>query len=138
MRRHQCVELRPEHQHLVHERVATVLTNGTRLTFSIAGGADGVLYDVFANSVPAPAADTNRPWAWMGQAYHCVTKQSNDHNKPNISAFLVLGQPTDNDSDGLTTAYELLVSKTRPDRWTRTETACPMEWRSNRHEPAGR
>jgi len=93
---------------------AKAVTNGTQLTFLIAGGEDGVLYDVFANSVVAAASDTNRPWAWMGQAYHCVTNTLTITNQPNVSAFLILGTPQDTDSDGLTDAYEQLVSKTNP------------------------
>src|SRR5206468_9778799 len=60
--------------------------------------------DLFANSVPTLSSDTNRPWAWMGQAYHCVTNSLTITNQPNVSAFLVLGTPQDADGDGLTDA----------------------------------
>jgi len=92
--------------------VAKRLTNGTEVTFLVAGGAEGTHYDVFANSVPALSSDTNRPWSWMGQVYHCQTNTLTITNQPNVSAFLVLGTPQDGDGDGLTDAYEALVSKT--------------------------
>jgi|ERR1044071_2910854 hypothetical protein len=97
---------------------ATRATNGNvTVTFSIAGGTGSVLYDVFANSILASSSDTNHPWSWMGQAYHCIYYSLTISNQPNVSAYLILGTPQDSDSDGLTDAYELLVSKTRPDKW---------------------
>ncbi len=93
--------------------VATVTNNGTmNLKFTIAGGSDGVLYDVFANSVLDFSSNTNFAWGWMGQGYHCVTYLLT--NLPITSAFVILGQPYDPDGDGLTSAYEKLVSKTDP------------------------
>jgi hypothetical protein len=50
----------------------------------------------------------------MGQGLHCVSYSLSITNQPNVSAFLILGTPEDDDLDGLTTAYELLVSKTNP------------------------
>jgi hypothetical protein len=92
--------------------VVTAASNGTmNLKFEIAGGVDSVFYDVFANSVLSPASSTNA-WAWMGQGQHCVTYLLT--NLPNTSAFLILGQPVDDDGDGLTTAWERLVGKTDP------------------------
>jgi len=91
---------------------ATAAGNGTmNVTFSIQGGADGIPYDVFANSVLAFGTN-GAPWAWMGQGYHCNTYMLT--NLPNTTCFLVLGTPQDSDMDGLTDAYELLVSKTNP------------------------
>jgi hypothetical protein len=93
--------------------VATPQSNGTmNVTFTIAGGSNGVPYDVFANPIMAPASNTNYPWAWMGQGYQCVTYTVT--NLPNAEAFLILGTPLDSDGDGLTDAYERLVSKTDP------------------------
>jgi hypothetical protein len=93
--------------------VATLTSNGTmNVTFAIRGGADGVLYDVFGNSVLDFSNTTNAPWAWMGQGYHCVTYMLT--NLPTVATFLILGNPIDSDGDGLTNAYELLVSKTNP------------------------
>ena len=37
-------------------------------------------------------------------------------NLPNQSAYLILGTPRDDDSDGLSNAYELLVSHSDPEK----------------------
>ena len=93
---------------------ATLLTNGTmNLAFTIAGGSNGCAYDVFATSAMAYPI-TNTQWWWMGQGYHCMRYQLT--NLPSSSAFLVLGTPKDSDGDGLTDAYELLVSHTDPQK----------------------
>ena len=93
--------------------VVTMATNHTMsVTFTIAGGSNGVPYDLFANSALIFSSDTNTAWAWMGQGYHCVTYTL--PNLTNNTCFLILGQPTDTDHDGLTDAYERLVSKTDP------------------------
>jgi Bacterial TSP3 repeat len=52
------------------------------------------------------------PWAWMGQGQHCEVYSLT--GLPNTACFLVLGTPVDSDGDGLTDAYESLVSKTDP------------------------
>jgi len=92
--------------------VATKVGTNMNVTFAIAGGSNGVPYDVFANSVLSVSSNTNAPWAWMGQGYQCVTYSIT--NLPLSSCFLILGLPTDSDQDGLTDAYERLVSKTDP------------------------
>ena len=87
-------------------------TNVTmNLTFTIEGGADAVPYDVFANSVLGTGTNS-LPWAWMGQGYHCNVYTLT--NLPPTTCFLILGTPVDSDNDGLTDAYELLVSHTDP------------------------
>jgi hypothetical protein len=48
----------------------------------------------------------------MGQGYHGNTYVIT--NLPNTTCFLILGTPQDSDYDGLTDAYERLVSKTNP------------------------
>jgi hypothetical protein len=92
--------------------VATKAGTNMNVTFTIAGGSNGVPYDVFANSILNVSSTTNAPWAWMGQGYQCVTYSLT--NLPGTSCFLILGFPTDTDQDGLTDAYERLVSKTDP------------------------
>ncbi len=92
--------------------VVTAAANGTmNMTFAIEGGADGVPYDVFVNSVLSFGA-TGMPWAWEGQGYHCNIYTIT--NLPNTDCFLILGTPQDSDGDGLTDAYENLVSKSDP------------------------
>lgn len=96
--------------------VCTMTSSGTNqvanFKFSIAGGADGVPYDVFANSILDFSNTTNAPWAWLGQGNHCVVYSLSITNAS--SAFFILGTPQDSDHDGLTDAYEKLVSKTDP------------------------
>jgi hypothetical protein len=92
--------------------VATKAGTNMNLTFEIAGGTNGLFYDVFANSVLPLSNDPATAWAWMGQGNHCVI-----YTLPDLSAescFLILGTPQNSDSDGLTDAYEKLVSKTDP------------------------
>ena len=109
--------------------VAKATNNSTmNLTFLIAGGADGIFYDVFANSILAPSSDTNHPWSYMGQSYHCVTNYLSITNPPNTSAFLIFGTPQDSDSDGLTDAYELFVSKTDPHNAYSLANGIPDGW----------
>ena len=92
--------------------VAARAANGTmNLTFAISGGSNAVAYDVFANSLLVPVTSATA-WAWMGQGYHCTTYLLT--NLPSTSTFLMLAKPTDSDLDGLTDAYENLVSKTDP------------------------
>lgn len=93
--------------------VTSVGTNQTvSVTFTIAGGTNGALYDVFASPALMPYSSTNHLWSWMGQGYHCSTYSIPLTNS--AAAFLVLGTPLDSDHDGLTDAYEQLVSHTNP------------------------
>ena len=93
--------------------VATVLTNSetVNLAFTIAGGSNGLPYDVFATAALAMPI-TNAQWAWMGQGYSCTRYLLT--NLPPRSAMIILGTALDSDQDGLTDAYELLVSHTNP------------------------
>jgi hypothetical protein len=95
--------------------VATMTGSGTNATmnlmFTIEGGSNGVPYDVFANSMLSFGTN-GVPWSWMGQGYQCNVYLLT--NLPPTTCFLILGTPKDSDGDGLTDAYELLVSKTNP------------------------
>jgi hypothetical protein len=89
------------------------VTNGTvSLAFTIAGGSNGWPYDVFATAGLVGQSITNAQWAWMGQGYQCTRYLLT--NLPASPALLILGTPQDSDQDGLTDAYELLVSHTNP------------------------
>jgi hypothetical protein len=95
---------------------ATLTNNGTiNLTFSIMGGSNGLYYDVFAAPELAPGSITNSVWSWMGQGQHCTTYLIT--NLPPFAALVLLGTPQDSDQDGLTDAYELLVSHTDPQNY---------------------
>jgi hypothetical protein len=90
---------------------ATLTTNGVNLTFTIAGGSNGVAYDVFATAALTQPL-TNGIWDWMGQGYPCVTYTL--QNLTNSGVFLLLGTPQDSYGNGLTDAYELLVLHQNP------------------------
>jgi hypothetical protein len=82
------------------------------LTFAISGGYENAVYDVFGNAVIGPTTSTNYQWGWMGQGDRCIRYGLN--GLPQGSAYLMLGTPLDSDFDGLTDAYERLISKTDP------------------------
>lgn len=94
---------------------APAASSTMNVTFTIAGGADATLYDVFANSILDFSTNRTVAWAWMGQGQHCRAYLIT--NLPSSGTFLVLGIPLDSDLDGLTDAYEALVSKTNPQVW---------------------
>jgi len=100
--------------------------NGTmNLEFTIEGGSNNVPYDVFANSVLSFGVN-GVPWAWEGQGYQCNTYILT--NMPNTACFLILGTPQDTDVDGLTDAYELLVSKTSPTNYSSDASGMADGW----------
>jgi hypothetical protein len=86
-------------------------TNNMVLQFTIQGGSNNVPYDCFANSALSFGSN-GVPWSWMGQGFHGNTYLLS--NLPPTACFLILGTPQDSDNDGLTDAYERLVSKTDP------------------------
>ena len=100
-------------------------SNNMSLTFTIEGGASGVPYDVFANSVLS-FGPNGVPWAWEGQGYQCNIYTLT--NLPNAACFLILGTPQDSDGDGLTDAYELLVSKSNPTYYSTDGTGMADGW----------
>ena len=103
--------------------VATATNNGKmNITFTIEGGLDGLPYDVFVNA----QLGTSFPWAWKGQGYHCKTYTVT--GLPNSACFLILGTPQDTDRDGLTDAFENLVSKSDPNVYTTDGTGLADGW----------
>ena len=100
-------------------------TNNMTLQFTIQGGSDNTPYDVFANSVLSFGTN-GISWAWMGQGYHGNTYQLT--NLPSTACFLILGTPLDSDGDGLTDAYEKLVSKTNPTNYSTDGTGMSDGW----------
>jgi hypothetical protein len=105
---------------------AKAVGNGNvNVTFTIEGGLGGYYYDVFATG-DLQGALTNDDWFWMGQGQHF-----NTYTIPNIDsadAFLILGTPLDSDGDGLTDAYELLVSHTDPNNKYSNLDGIPDGW----------
>lgn len=92
--------------------VATLQTNGTAIEFTIRGGTNTLPYDVFATAGLAGPSLTNALWTWMGQGHPCARYSL--ANLPVSSALLILGTPRDSDRDGLTDAYEILITHTDP------------------------
>ncbi len=80
------------------------------MTFSVLGGTNGAVYDLFGCAPMLPL--NNGGWSWLGQVTNCSTYSIS--NQLTNCTFYVLGSPQDSDGDGLTDAYELLVSKTDP------------------------
>ncbi len=124
-----CVDGTNAYTVWITNEVATMTGSGTNVTmnlkFTIEGGSNGVPYDVFANSILSFGTN-GVPWAWEGQGYQCNTYLLT--NLPNTGCFLILGTPQDSDHDGLTDAYELLVSKSNPTNYSTDGTGMADGW----------
>jgi hypothetical protein len=96
--------------------VASFATNTAwAVLFDIQGSYDGTttaLYDVFTTTNLVGNNITNSQWTWLERGPSCSTYQYT--NQSDATSLYVLGTPLDSDSDGLTDAYERLVSKTNP------------------------
>jgi Concanavalin A-like lectin/glucanases superfamily/Bacterial TSP3 repeat len=93
--------------------IATPAPNGsTTITFTIAGGTNNIPYDLYGTAPLTGNNVTNSQWFWLGQGYTCGVYTLT--NQPTTQAYYLLGTPQDSDTDGLTDAYETLVSKTDP------------------------
>lgn len=92
--------------------VATVAANSVEVEITIWGGTNTLRYDVFATAGLVGQSITNALWTWMGQGYSCFRYRLSD--LPASSALLILGTPRDSDEDGLTDAYEFLISHSDP------------------------
>jgi hypothetical protein len=99
-------------------------SNTTAISFTIEGGTDGAMYDVFATAgLVSPI--TSGVWYWMGQGGHFTNYTLNITSQ---NAFLILGTPQDTDGDGLTDAYELLVSHSNPTNYSTDGTGMADGW----------
>lgn len=87
-----------------------ITNQGITVTFDVTGGTNGYLYDIFTTTNLAGTNIANTLWTWLEQGPTCA--RCTYTNQPAGFAFFVVGTPLDTDSDGLTDAYELLVSKT--------------------------
>ncbi len=87
--------------------------NGWTVSFQLAGGTNGIPYDLMMTPVIGPDNMTNCPWSYLGQGYTCNSYAFT--NQPNQAAFYIAGDATvDPDGDGLGTLFELLISHTDP------------------------
>ena len=106
--------------------VTAASTKGNKnVTFTIEGGAPGVPYDVFANSVLS-FGPSGVPWTWMGKGYQCNIYTLT--NLPSTACFLILGTPQNSAGEGLTDAYELLVQKIDPSGSQFDTNGVPYAW----------
>lgn len=84
---------------------------GWTVTFDVQGtNAYGPLCDIFTTTNLTGDSITNSQWTWLERGPSCSRYQYT--NQPGTFAFYVLGTLRDSDNDGLTDAYEQLVSKT--------------------------
>ena len=82
------------------------------VTFDLMGGTNGLLYDIFTTTNLCCTNIANTAWTWLERGPSCATYQYT--NQPPWFGFYVVGTPVDSDGDGLTDAYERLVSNTDP------------------------
>jgi hypothetical protein len=121
-----CVDGTNAYNVWVTNVVARVTANGTiNLEFTIEGGAAGIPFDVFANSVLSFGSN-GIPWAWEGQGYQCNTYLLT--NLPDTTCYVILGTPQDSTGDGLTDAYKLLVAKANPSAYSTDGTGMADGW----------
>jgi hypothetical protein len=105
---------------------ATAASQPMTFQFDIAGGASGLIYDVFAT--PALASPlTNGFWSWMGQGGTC-SRYSIPSLPTRGAALFILGLPVDSDGDGLTDSYEMLVSHSDPNKADTDGNGMPDGW----------
>jgi hypothetical protein len=105
---------------------AAYSTNGTTATtFTVAGGLSGEAYDVYGTAALAGKSPTNSQWVWLGQCYACGIYRVTTTNI--VAACFMLGSSNlGTADDGLTIAYQALVSKTDPS--TTTTDGLPDAW----------
>jgi hypothetical protein len=96
---------------------------GMTFVFTIEGGTNGALYDVFSTSNLMGSGIANSSWTWLGQGTNCGIYQIT--NQPSPPLLLALGEPPSaqsfymlgtpqlaSDGSGFTAAYESLVMQT--------------------------
>lgn len=87
---------------------------GWTVQFDIQGswdGTDAALYDIFCATNIIGSHITNSQWFWLERGPTCATYQY--VQQPEARTFYILGTPKDSDGDGLTDAWETLVTKSR-------------------------
>ncbi len=112
--------------YLTNITCAFTTNEGSLVTFDILGGTNGLLYDIFSTTNLVGTNITNSVWMWLTQGPTCNTYTFT--NEPDSHAFYVLGTPVDADGDGLTDAYERLVSKTDPNDSDTDNDGMPDGW----------
>lgn len=107
---------------------ATATSQPMTFNFSIVGGSPAYMYDVFAT--PGLAAPiTQGVWTWMGQGATC-NRYSLASLPTTGGVFFILGTAQDYDGDGLTDAYEKLVSHSDPTKMDTDLNGMPDGWQA--------
>ena len=96
-----------------------VTNQGWTVTFDVQGTnslGGNSLVEIYATTNLLGNSITNANWQFLERGPSCATYQYT--NQPGSQSFYVLGDGTiDPDGDGLSTAYERLVSRTNPNLW---------------------
>ena len=87
-----------------------VTNRGWVVTFDVQG-TNGPA-DIFMTTNLVGNHITNAAWVWLERGPTCATYQYT--NQPTAESYYILGTMLDADGDGLTDAFEKLVSKTNP------------------------
>ena len=81
---------------------------GWTMNFDVAGGTNGILYDVFTSAALAGTNIAQAQWYWVTNTYTCnpvvLTNQLTN------ASFYILGLTNDTDGGGLSDAFEQLVT----------------------------
>ena len=91
--------------------VATLLTNQT-VEVTILGGTNNLLYDLFYTPAVTSNSLIHSTWTWLGQEQNSNTVAYSIAAGTN--GYFFLGTPQDTDTDGLTDAWETLLTRTSP------------------------
>jgi hypothetical protein len=93
-------------------KLTNIFLTGSNFTAKVSDGTSGLFYDLFTSTNLTGNSITNSDWTWLGQLTN--TQFFTVTGIPFTNAFFVLGTPLDSDGDGLTDAYECLMSRTDP------------------------
>lgn len=83
---------------------------GTTVSFELAGGTPGLLYDIYTTGSLVGSNIAASAWRWLARGPTCSSFLFTE--QPDSNAWYVVGTPQDTDLDWLPDAYEVLVSKT--------------------------
>ena len=102
----ECVTNSP--LYITNTGCAYIANQGWTVTFDVQGTNSPA--DIF--STTNLSGGTNAIWVWLERGPSCATYQYT--NQSSSQSYYILGSLQDSDNDGLTDAYEKLVSKTSP------------------------
>jgi alpha-tubulin suppressor-like RCC1 family protein len=85
--------------------VSEITSNGCTVTFSVAGGTNGVPYCLYMATNLVPDL-TNAAWGWVQYVHACDTVTLS--NQSVGAAFYMIGPEKDTDGDGIPDSWEIL------------------------------